>query len=1122
PDHQRASLAATSNLPPGHSAAPESISVEPGSVWPLPRALHSGPTATISELNLGFPDLPLGGWDRPPRQAAILPITPSGEQGRAGVLIAALNPYRLLDEDYTRFLELVAREIAGAIANAQAYEDERRRAEELAELDRAKTAFFSNVSHEFRTPLTLMLGPLEEALARPEASLPSDDRAAIETVHRNGLRLLKLVNSLLDFSRIEAGRVQANYQPTDLSALSCELAANFRSLMERAGLRLVLDCPPLPEPVYVDREMWEKIILNLVSNAFKFTFEGEIRIEARADGREAVVRVRDTGTGVPAEELPRMFERFHRIEGARGRTFEGSGIGLALVQELVKLHGGSVSVESELGQGTTFSIRLPFGAEHLPADRIGAHSALDSTATSVDAYVDEAALWLPEAPSSSAAHPAVATAGRVLLADDNTDMREYVRRLLCERYEVEAVADGEAALAAARARPPDLVLSDVMMPRLDGFGLVAALRQDPGLQAIPIVLLSARAGEESRIEGLQHGADDYLVKPFSARELLARVDTHIAMAQARRRLAEEERAARLQAEELAAEQSRLRDELQQQMAAHVQLNTALRATAQARDEALSRAEAERRNLYEVFNQAPAVVAVLRGPDHVFELANPLYMDMVGRHRTIIGKPIREALPEVEGQGFFELLDGVYATGQPYVGNELLGKLDRRGEGDLEDVYFNFVYQPLHDAEGEVNGILVHAVDVTSHVRARELLARQKALLERMAQGAPLPSLLEELTQLIEQHNSGLLCSILLLDRDGQHLHQGAAPSLPPAYSEAIDGLAIGPCAGSCGTAAFRRERVIVQDIAADPLWNGYRELALPHGLRSCWSTPILSRAGQVLGTFAIYYREPRTPTDAELQLIDALTYLAGIAIERDRAEEERKGLQRLRDDFLAAAAHDLKTPLTSIQGMAQLAERQVSRMESPPDRLLASLSALQGASRKAARLIDELLDVARLDTTMRLDLHRSEIDAVRVASSIVEEQQLSSDNHRIELDTQLASLMGRWDGPRLERALSNLVSNAIKYSPEGGDIRVSVRHETVDGQAWALVAVEDHGVGIPAGDVDRIFERFQRASNVMGRIEGTGIGLAYVREIARRHGGDVSVSSEPGRGSTFTLRLPLD
>ena len=309
------------------------------------------------------------------------------------MLIAGCSPRRALDEPYRSFLDLVAGQVASAIADTQAYEAERRRAETLAELDRAKTAFFSNVSHEFRTPLTLMLGPLEDAISHD--GLPAAVRQRLELAQRNAARLQRLVTSLLDFSRIEAGRSLASYQATDLAALTRDLASTFRSAMEKAGLSFTVECTGLDEPAFVDREMWEKIVLNLLSNAFKFTFEGGVTVRLTQQGSGALLEVADTGVGVPAVELPRLFERFHRVEGSQARTHEGSGIGLALVHELVKLHGGAIDATSVLGQGTTFRVHLPLGSAHLAKDRLKAANGSPTRTAAAQSFVDEALRWLP-------------------------------------------------------------------------------------------------------------------------------------------------------------------------------------------------------------------------------------------------------------------------------------------------------------------------------------------------------------------------------------------------------------------------------------------------------------------------------------------------------------------------------------------------------------------------------------------------------------------------------------------------------------------------------------------------------------------------------------------------------
>jgi PAS domain S-box-containing protein len=468
-------------------------------------------------------DLPTGDWDQPPTQALLVPLLQQGGEPY-GFMVAGMNRFRAPDEGYRGFVELVAGHVATGIASARSYQAQQRRAEELAELDRAKTAFFSNISHEFRTPLTLIMGPVEDLRAR----LGAGD-ADLAVIHRNALRLGKLVNTLLDFSRIEAGRMQARYEPVELAAATAELASVFRSAIERAGLALEVHCPPLPEPVYVDRGMWEKVILNLLSNALKFTFAGHVRVEVRAEGGRAAVTVADTGIGVPPDEIPRLFERFHRIEHARSRSNEGSGIGLALVKELVELHGGTITGDSALGEGTTFEIRMPFGADHLPADALVPAGSTAGVSDTSDPYVEEVTRWLP-----TAAQTPDSTQPTVLIADDNADMRDYLTRLLeSAGHHVQSVPDGQAALEAARSRRPDLIVSDVMMPRLDGLQLVAALRADPRTAGTPVLLLSARAGQEASIEGLEAGADDYLVKPFSSAELLARVRGNLKLARLR-------------------------------------------------------------------------------------------------------------------------------------------------------------------------------------------------------------------------------------------------------------------------------------------------------------------------------------------------------------------------------------------------------------------------------------------------------------------------------------------------------------------------------------------------------------------------------------------------------------
>ncbi len=531
-----------------------SVDFKQPEAWPLADATGGAPVL-FDLLSASGTELPADQrfgvsperFPEPFRQALTLPIRGTEGGDVIGYFVAALNPHRQIDANYQGFLELLTAQVAAAIARADEFERARERADALAEIDRAKTAFFSNVSHEFRTPLTLMLGPLEDTLASAEPMAPGH-RERLELAHRNALRLLRLVNSLLDVSRIEAGGVAATFRPTDLAALTADLASSFRSAIDKAGLRLIIDTPSLTKPVYVDGDMWEKIVLNLVSNAFKFTFTGEIEVALRELGELVRLTVRDTGTGIAADQVGKLFDRFHRVEGARGRSFEGSGIGLALVRELVKLHQGDIEVESEPGRGSAFHVTIPLGAAHLSAERVQVAEAGIATASGIKGFVEEALRWLPGATSDglqyvdlprevrrSAVNDGVSAERRlVVLADDNADLRDYISRLLTDHgYDVEAVADGEAALATLDVRRPDILLTDVMMPRLDGFGLLRAVREDAALNDLPVIMLSARTGDDSKVEGLDSGADDYLTKPFSARELLARVSANIAMARLR-------------------------------------------------------------------------------------------------------------------------------------------------------------------------------------------------------------------------------------------------------------------------------------------------------------------------------------------------------------------------------------------------------------------------------------------------------------------------------------------------------------------------------------------------------------------------------------------------------------
>lgn len=607
--------------------------------------------------------LPTGAWKMSPDKAMVLPITQSATTEPYGVLIVGVNPHRLLDEKYRSFFSLVTDQIAASFARVNMLEEERKRVTALAEVDRAKTTFFSNISHEFRTPLTLLLAPVEDALN--DVNLSKENKLRMEVAYRNALRMQKLVNTLLEFSRIEAGRHEGKFKRVDVCRLTEDLASTFRSAIERSGMHLRIRCDKITDDVYLDVDMWERIVLNLISNAFKYSNKGEIGIDITQSGGMIHVAVSDTGVGIPADQIDRIFDRFHRVENTGGRSQEGTGIGLAMVKELVKLHHGLINVTSESGKGSVFTVSIPVGKDHIEVNRIIETDNETSPFRHSAAFVEEALKWLPgdegEEQKESTTTADVRGRSKVLLADDNADMREYVKRLLSDQFTVVTAKDGEEAFQKVLAFRPDLLLTDVMMPTLDGFGLLKKVRSHPETKNIPVIFLSARAGEEAKVEGLDAGADDYLVKPFSAKELMVRVTNLIRINQVRRET-----------------------ELQ---------------------------------FYQLFLQAPALVNIFKGPEFVYELFHPKNKEIFG-DVDYTGMRLVDALPELKGQEILKLLNEVYHDGKTVYEWERKVVL-HNASGENVDRYFNLIYQPWYDLKGRIQGVLNFAIDVTEQVVSRK-------------------------------------------------------------------------------------------------------------------------------------------------------------------------------------------------------------------------------------------------------------------------------------------------------------------------------------------------------------------------------------------------------------------
>lgn len=1136
-DRHSARLVAQAGIEPGHPAAPATFTLNdaPWSIGPL---LGADPPVIVEPLDRCFGALPSGAWDIPPDRALLVPIAQQTQaKTAAGFLVVGLNPYRAADQGYRGFVDLLAGQIAAALAIVHAYEAERKRAEALAALDRAKTAFFSNVSHEFRTPLTLMLGPLEDIIARARADGGNADLPQLDLAYRNGMRLLRLVNNLLDFSRIEAGRTQARYVATDLAGFSGEIASSFRSAIELAGLHLRIVARPLPGPVFVDRDMWEKILLNLLSNAFKFTFEGGVTVEVgpSADGRRAELRVADTGIGVAAEELPRLFERFHRVENARGRSFEGSGIGLALVQELVEIHGGTIAAESTPGEGTCFIVRLPLGSAHLPAEHV--HTNAVSYRANADAFVEEALRWLPDAANDDGATRPMAlggdaeagsgVGGRIIVADDNADMRDYVGRLLiAQGYEVEAVNDGEAALGAARAVLPDLILSDVMMPRLDGFGLLRAIRGDMALAGLPVVLLSARAGEEAKIEGLDAGADDYLVKPFAARELLARVSTNIQMARVRREAAREV----------------VRSE-QRYLMTNERLNLAL-STARI---AIFELHIETRR------------ATVLGP--------------LTRFLGVAEADAAEGLPVeafIEGvhpddlQRVGALVRRTIETGAPYEAEYRV----TGGDGGRQVVARGSL-QTLPSGGRRLVGAVI---DITERKQAQDALREQTRALEilnragsTMAAELDLERLVQTITdagvELTGAQFGAFFYNVRNETGESYMLHalSGAAREAFARFPMPRNTAIFGPTFAGHGI-------VRSADITKDPRYGrNAPHKGMPPGhppVRSYLAVPVKSRTGEVLGGLFFGHADAGVFSARAEETITGLAAQAAIAIDNARlfqdaqqeieqrrdAEARLQALNATLEDRVATevaerlkaeatlrqaqkmeavgqltggVAHDFNNLLTVIIGGLDTIRRHGPR-DNP--RVTRSLDlATQGAQR-AATLTARLLAFSRRQPLepRALDLNAVVRDSTELLHRTLGET--------IELEAVLASRL--WavevDQGQLESAILNLAVNARDAMQGGGKLTIETANtmldetyaatdaEVVPGQ-YVVVSISDSGAGMSKETIGRAFEPFYTTKEIG---KGTGLGLSMVYGFVKQSGGHITIYSEVDQGTTVKLYFP--
>ncbi len=1035
-----AELVATAGFEEKHATLPDIVDIsKPGSYTENFCKAVTENRLTESENNGLWGDLPKGAWDIIPHHFIHVPIKGANKKFPLAILSIGLNPYRQFDEVYKNFIQLTADQISLGVNNAIAYEEERKRAQVLEELDKAKTLFFSNISHEFRTPITLMLGPLEELLNKPDVHLSAYERQHVEVTHRNALRLLKLVNTLLDFSRIESGRHQAHFVLTDLSAYTTNLASNFRSVMEKAGLELVVNTNTIKEPVYIDKQMWEKIVFNLLSNAFKYTLQGKVIVELNADENEALLTVEDTGVGIPAKEIPHMFDRFHRVQNTAGRTYEGTGIGLSLVKELVQLHKGQISVESKEGTGSKFSVSIPLGKSHLPLAQVQETSDFAEVISNV--YIDEAASFLHDKTEKpvSKQKDFDANLSTILIVDDNTDMRQHIESIISTKYNTLTAANGLEALQVLKQQPPSLILSDIMMPVMDGIELLKEVKENPAIAHIPVILITARAGEESRIEGYETGADDYMTKPFSANELLSRVKSQLKITQTRKEV-----------------EQRLRGFLM---------------------------------------QAPAAIAILEGPEHVFSLTNIRFQELIGRQsEEMLGYSLKQLFPEFEGQGIFEIFSYVHSSGEPFATNEFFASFMYQGR--VRSGYWDFIIYPIRNKNGLINELMVHVIESTAQVEARKKVEASEEQFRTLAETLP------QLVWMTDASGNQKYASGRWLEYTGlvsspeswvQTLHPEDYNRMEKAWQHSLS------------TGEVYKIELRLRNKAGEYHWHyGQGE-------------PIRNEQGEIInwiGTFMDIHEQKLFTKKLEILVEERTAELSdkNVALENSNKELE---------SFNYIASHDLQEPLRKIRTFIHLIEKSGFDTESGKK----YFEKINSSAQRMSDLIQSVLTYSRLSKTgedfVETDLNNTLAEVKTDFELLIKEKNAIIKSDKLPL-IKANSL-------QINQLFSNLISNSLKFSTEKPKISISskivtgkqVNSSANPEQSFVHLTFKDNGIGFPDEFKEKIFNLFQRLHG-KSEYSGTGIGLSIVKKIVEQHKGFISADSKAGEGAIFNIWLPVD
>lgn len=1105
-------------------------------------------------------------------QAFAVPFSMTGNKA-SGIMVCGVNPTRKLDAEYQTFYEMAAGQISAAIQNVSAIENERKRVEELAEIDKAKTAFFSNISHEFRTPLTLMLGPLEELLQNDSFNKP--EKEILDTTHRNAVRLLRLVNTLLDFSLIESGRLRAKFVPTNISLLTENLVSNFRSITQKGGLELAVNTPPLSKIAYIDREMWEKIVFNLLSNAFKYTLKGTISIDTSEDSENAFLKVKDTGIGIPQKELVNMFTRFHRVQNTAGRSFEGSGIGLSMIRELIRQHGGDITVNSIEGQGTEFIVTIPFGKNHLPQNQIF-EEHIDTDTFLSEAYFKDVETLLHKEDTIEVDAETIDTKQKnILIVDDNDDMRKHLKSIIEKEYNVYTAANGRDAIDKIQSRRPDLILSDIMMPVMNGIELLKTVKDNPLTASIPVMLLTARAGEESKIEGYEIGADDYLVKPFSAKELIARIHSQI------------------------------------------------KITA-TRDHA-------RRQLQNLFMQAPVAICILKGKEFIVEMANDSMLKMWGKPASVmLDKPLLEGLPEAGAQEYDKLLEKVYTTGSTHMDEE--APFFKIEDGETKQTYVKFIYQPFYEETGEISGIMVLANDITPQVEARKKVEESETKFRNLIEQAYMPIVIvkgedyiyefandaylkiygkkrEDFIgrQMIEAlpvlKDSQIETNLAKVMKTGQtqlfnevpvefgsngdiHTRYFTSIYQPLTEDNRITGVIsivqevteqylakkiqkqneqdlrtilesmpqMAYRANADGTPVFHTEKFytytgLTLETAQETKWETIIHPDMLEEANKAWEESILTgkefdyavqikRASDntyrwyLSRAIALHNEKGETTqwvgtlTDIHEQKIFSEKLEAMVADRTEKLNASNKLLEHKNvelaqtnkelESFNYVASHDLQEPLRKIQTFISIIKERNMVTEGGET----YMNKVASSAERMSQLIQDVLTYSRLSAEGQF----TETNLNTIISNVLNDFELAIEEKGavIERDTLPIILAVPL---QMHQLFSNLIGNSLKYSKEKPVIKIHgepVEYITKKGKPknCLKITLSDNGIGFDEQYSQQIFKLFKR---LHGKTEysGTGIGLSICKKIVEFHKGSISAASTPGEGATFTIMLPL-